>query len=116
MASNKIKYTIDNKYVLYSDKALELIKFFFKTEMSNFVLIDEYKKNSGYWGIKYNNDKYVIFISSGRGYLEYEILFHENVIKLQEVEPLLNLIKLSSENNIKILLNTIKAYIYKESL
>jgi len=113
MANDMINYSVDNKYVLNFDKALELIKNFFETEITNFVLIEEYKKNSGYWGIKYNNDKYVIFISSGRGYIEYELLFEDNVIKLQEVEPLLNLIKISSEKNIKILLNAIKEYIYQ---
>ncbi|NOT91144.1 hypothetical protein [Ferruginibacter sp.] len=101
----------DNKYAMDFEEAVVFIKNYFEKSLKPFSLSEEYNRASGYWGIKYSGNNTVIFISSGRGYLEHEVILDGKKYLLTDFEKKLAHIKVASKKNILFLLETIKKLI-----
>ena len=101
----------DNKYGMKFHEALDLIKQYFNHNVPQFDLKEEYNENTGYWGIKYSYKATVIFISSSRGYLEYEITNQEKDLSLLQFEPQMQNIEVASERNIRFTLGVISKFV-----
>lgn len=93
------------------EEAVAFIKNYFEKNIKSFLLSEEYNRASGYWGIKYTSNNTVIFISSGRGYLEHEVILDGKKYLLTDFEKKVVHIKVSSKKNILFLLETIKKLI-----
>jgi hypothetical protein len=111
MEGNDLYAKFDNKYVMYFDEALNLIKSYFAEHLPLFILTDEFQEHTGYWGVKYSYKSIFIFIGCGRGNLEYEIAVNNQQISLSDFEPLMENVKLASEINIRFTLGAIKRFV-----
>ena len=78
----------DNKYILASDKAVILIKTFFKEQLPLYSLTEEYITSTGQWGVGFAYTGINILISSDRGCFDTEITLNGKTISLSEYEPM----------------------------
>lgn len=104
------KYDFNNETVMESDDAVCYIKEYFDNHFKQHSLIESYLNPSGYWGIRYKCNADEIFISSGRGYLELELIANGQGIVVNEVVPEVDEIKASSKENIAFLLNRLAKF------
>lgn len=104
---------IDNSFPLDNDKALDLIKAFFKTELSNFKLIEFFNKGSYYgFGIKYKLKNIKINLGSPRGGLEYEIFIDGKQYSLFSYDERLKGVYTCSEKNLRFTLSVLKQFLH----
>ncbi len=108
--------SFDNTYVLDFDKAIDLIKTYFKTHFTPFILVKEYDLPTGYWGITYSTENDTISINCGRGYLEYQITLSGQTFDLVKFDSQMERIKVASKNNILFLLDTVKRVLTNKNL
>lgn len=104
---------IDNRFPLDNDKALDLIKVFFKTELPKFELIEFFNKGS-YYGfcIKYKLKNIEISLGSPRGGLEYEIFIDGKQYSLFSYDERLKEVYTCSEKNLRFTLSILKQFLH----
>lgn len=108
MAGGKGIEQFDNKHLLYSKEAFELIKNYVRAELPFLTLEKEYDKSTGQWGIQFRYRKVKVFIESDRGFLEWQIEVNDQEIPLERYENDIINIEASSRRNIEYLLRLIK--------
>lgn len=108
MKSNSRNNQYDNKYIIDFDKAISLIKSYFKSHLQYFEFIEEYNESAGYWGIKYGNNNKTITISCDRGGLDTVIIENGKEIHLSEFDHSMKNVEVASEKNILFTLEVIR--------
>jgi len=112
MESNLVNLDIDeSRYSLPPQKAIAVIEHFFKNQLSKFNLIDKYNDPTGYYGLKYAFENIIVFVGSGRGFLESYIDVNGEVISLKDYDSKTKLIKSANEKNITYTLKFIKNFL-----
>jgi hypothetical protein len=107
MVNNQID---DNRFSMPSNEAVELIECYFRDNLPVFQLIEKYNDPSGYYGLKYCNGNFIVFIGSGRGYLESYIDVKGDEIPMSKYDKNTKFIKSANEKNIKYLLNFFQSF------
>lgn len=107
---------IDNKSPIDNDKALDLIKNYFKTELPEFQLIESFNKGNYFgFGLKYKSKTMEVNFASPRGGLEYEIFVEGNQHSLLSYEPKLRQVYICSDKNLRFLLSVVKQFYNEKS-
>ena len=112
MEDNLVNLNIDERrYSIPSSKAIAIIETFFRNQLSKFKLIEKYDDPAGYYGLKYSLENIIVFVGSGRGFLESYINIDGEEINLKDYDNNTKLIKSANEKNINYTLEFIKKFL-----
>lgn len=98
----------DNSQGLPSDRAVNIMKYYFVTHLPSFKFISEYNDPHGYWGAYFSDDEVTIFIGEERSFLAYSIEEKEKKIALSNFDERVTLLERTSKTNLLFLLDIIE--------
>jgi hypothetical protein len=106
-----VENLIDNRFALTYSKTIELVEKLFVKYAINIEIVK--KDNFGMsFNISYKLNKLAhLILKSERGYINYDFLVNDKKVDLVSYEPLLSKIEVTSEKNIRLLINVISNYL-----
>lgn len=111
MEGNMVNLNIDNSSSsMASTEALKLIEDYFKIHLPEFNIEQKYNKPEGYYGIKFSYQGTIVFIGSGRGFLEAYINLDGEEMPIWKLDKKISQIESLNENNIKYILHSINKF------
>ena len=113
MEGGVVEDFFENNYFIDSNEAIDLIEFFFKSELPNFKLKEKFDHGI-YFGITYVNNEVEIRLGGGRGHFEHSFKIDGKDFPLRQFDKRMDKIITASKKNILFTLNVLKRFL-KES-
>ena len=106
MASDKIKYTINNyePFLLTTEARLIVIEHF-KKNMPNYLLVEDNISKSGYMELSFFHNSVELSIQYSRAYLEFSVVKKKNKIDVLIIDSNLKEIKFYTPSNLAYVMN-----------
>ncbi|MGB4774873.1 MAG: hypothetical protein WBP45_06865 [Daejeonella sp.] len=107
-----VEELLDNQFFLEPEKALELIKNFFKKELPSFELIKIYN-NGGFYGFgaEYKLNNIEVMLGGERGGLDYKILINSKQYSLVNFDERMSNIYSGSKRNYLFVFRVLKRFL-----